>query len=349
MLRFALLLLLLASWDAHPREDSYGLLLLAHMDGTSLDIDSLPTTPLDRLRFLLVQRRSTGAWSNLMQALQEAPNVEGAKESWWIAREAGRCTDRELDCLNGTFDELWADETRVSVSWKVDFADCNERFAREKFPALQAIADRIRAQRHFARQDEPDDDHNLSKLSFVIPKGQLQTASSIQRTPHLPQLTVDADVHAGAVREVVEETDIPASDFAIAPSSVPPITFCRYPPRKVDIFLGFLHATSAVHPSRVLEWRLRPQAETRVCKWFSLTQILEYFQAARVYPQSYTSDVVHALIKRCQWQRPLADMQARERFLRMRLQATQQQTQPQQPPPQQQQEQQQPPPRPMVI
>jgi 8-oxo-dGTP pyrophosphatase MutT (NUDIX family) len=321
-------------WDAHPREDSYGCLLIAHIDGAALDASTLAATPLDRLRFLLVQRRSTGAWSNLMQELQESPSMSGAKESWWVAREAGRCTDHELDALNGGFDDIWNDDTRVSPSWKVNFVDCNASFARAKYPALQKVSDRIRATRYMNGIDEPADDANLSKLNFVIPKGQFQTASSIQRTPHMSDLTIDASVYAGAVREVVEETHVPASDFTVAPPSVAPLNFCQYPPRKVDIFLAFLHAASDVHPSKVAEWRLQPQAETRLCKWMSLAQIMAYFAQAKVYPQSYTATIIYQLIQRFGWQAQLQQMQAQE-HVRKAIDRQQQQQQQQQQPSQQ--------------
>lgn len=298
-------------WAAHPREDSYGCLLMAHIDGLPLDADSLASTPLDRLRFLLVQRRSTGAWTNVMQDLQESPRISsGAKESWWVTREANRFTDLELDALNGPFDTLWADETRVSVNWKVAFADANETFARAKYPALQKVCDQIRAQRVRQGRFEPDDDHNLSKLNFVLPKGQLQTASSIQRLPHILNQEVDASIHAGAVREVVEETNITASDFEIAPAEVAPLTFCKYPPRKVDIFLAFLRASSSVHPSRVTRWQLEPQAETRVCAWMSLAEVMAYFAQARIYPQTYTASIFATAMRRFGWEAPLAAMQA---------------------------------------
>jgi hypothetical protein len=75
-------------WNAHLREDSYGCLVVAHAD-SSVPLSTavaLQSAPLSDLRFLLVQRATTGARHNVMSELQEWPSVAGAKAEWWVRR-----------------------------------------------------------------------------------------------------------------------------------------------------------------------------------------------------------------------------------------------------------------------
>ena len=266
-------------WNAHPREDSYGCLVVAHAD-PSVPLSTaaaLQSAPLSGLRFLLVQRATTGAWHNVISELQESPSVAGAKAEWWVRREAERLTDGELDALGHDFSSVWLDPIRVSDSWRVDFADANESIARAKFPRLQRLADEIRAARHFAGRADPPDDAN-PKLGWVIPKGQLQTAASALRQPHRPQHVIDESVHAAAIRELDEETggSVAAADLTLL-ADAPPLHFANYPPRKVEVFLAALRPDADCHPARRTSWSLPPNPETRRCQWMSVEQLLNYF------------------------------------------------------------------------
>jgi len=281
-------------------------MVVAHIDPTiALTGATLPATPLADLRFLLVQRATTGAWHNLMSELQEAPGIAGGKAEWWVRREAERLTDGELDALNGDFDALWHDPTKISESWRVDFADANEAIARAKYPRLQQLADTIRATRYFAGRSDPPDDLN-PKLGWVIPKGQLQTAASAQRQPHLRDQVVDASVRAAAIREVTEETggSVSAAHFDLL-DDVAPLHFANYPPRKVEVFLAALHSDAACHPSRQLSWLLAANPETRRCQWMSVRELLDYFAQPGVFDNTYTSILVHQLIARMGWETQL--------------------------------------------
>jgi hypothetical protein len=296
-----------ATWKVYPREDSYGCLVVAHENAAvTLDRAALASTPLSQLRFLLVQRASTSQFHNLINELQEAPGGEEFKQDWWVKREAERCTDSELDLLAGDFEAMWNDETRVSAHWKLDFADANKDVAMDKHPRLQRIIDSIRAARAFSGRSDPSDDQNVQQLNFVIPKGQFQTRASLSRLPHLPAETQqeDASVHAGAIREVVEETHMPASNFKLL-TDLEPLHFAQYPPRKVDVFLATLTPGSEFHPSLKASWIPGRNPETRLAKWFSMQQIIAYFAEARIWHTTYTATCVHQIIQRFQWEKQL--------------------------------------------
>jgi hypothetical protein len=299
----------------HPHEDSYGCLVFAHVDpAVQLSSESFASTPMHDLRFLMVQRAGTPAFHNIIVAMQECPLMRGAKEDWWLRREMTRCTDGELDALADEFDALWSEPCRVSPSWKSDFHDANETLARANHPYFQQLADALRAARAIssAAADTAfglSDEHNLRMLNFVIPKGQMQTVSSLQRVPQLAAaLVVDTDPFACAVREVVEEASLPASEFSVC-RKLAPLLFCQNPPHKVEVFFAVLGAGSIFHPSARPEgWAPSPaNAETRKCRWFSVTEVLDYFRHAKIFANTYTSALVHQLIQRQGWHAQLAN------------------------------------------
>lgn len=262
-----------AVWKQYPREDSFGALIVAHVDPTvQLDYAALRSTPLHQLRFLLVQRQCTSAWQNLLNELQEAPWIPGARTALWRQREAERLTNNELDTIGRcTFDELWNDSTKWSATWRVDFHDANAEHARQKYWALQDLADTIRETRAAsaprfsvpltaaAPTDPHDlsDDSNLSKLNLVIPKGQLATLTSLARLPHLipasgAAFAVDASPLEGAAREVHEETGLSPGEFRFLPLDLcAPLVFANFPPKKVEIYLATLDKQSEHHPARM--------------------------------------------------------------------------------------------------
>jgi 8-oxo-dGTP pyrophosphatase MutT (NUDIX family) len=103
------------------------------------------------------------------------------------------------------------------------------------------------------------------------------------------------------VREVVEETEMPAVNFTLQ-ASIPPLHFSQYPPRKVDVYLATLTSHSEYHPSVRPDWRPSPNPETRRCRWFSLQEIMHYFEQANVWRTTYTRIIIEQLIRRQGWQ-----------------------------------------------
>lgn len=297
-------------WLAHPRENSYGCLLVTHADANHplITAATLSSISLSALRFLLVQRRSTGAWSNMMNEMQVEENSPDCKNEKWFRRELQRFTNHELDRFKLDFDSLWSDESLVSSSWKVNFKDCKKLFANLRYQDIQKMCDEIRTERqqqkrnksHDQNDSEDEDVNNLSELNFVLPKGQLQTTSSVQRQPHLHHQIIDADIYSAAKREVLEETGIGINDFVLADISlIPPFVFSNYPPNKVEIFMAFLQPSSQFHPSRSPNWMVEPNPETLQCRWFQLQEIyFDYFEPFRIFKQTYTHQIITLVTKR---------------------------------------------------
>jgi len=123
-----------------------------------------------------------------------------------------------------------------------------------------------------------------------------------------PTATTETTGTAGATAAATSAAATGGNNHSHMHTSAPanhlaPISFGRYHRGDVHVYIAFLKPHSPHHPSLQPEWRpMPPNAETRRCRWFSLSEMFEFFKARRVSPKTYTYVLMNKFIQRMGWE-----------------------------------------------